>query len=269
MNGHTGVQNKAFSNAVYQTTEKEQSCELQASNNDNYLYDETTGHREDRSVDSEYMYMDIENIPNNSLREAVASNNEVNDQYANLNLPSDRENGTTEYLQGSLHSDGHTLINSDKAPCTSGMGLHNENQYAVLYSDVPHANSTFDAETNPPGNYHILDTKATGCNRSKEDVPGDYELATPISSADAGDIEESKYPTYSDHDLYVTSEDGIYDTSNNIHYKDTDNSMYSHTIDSVYDTTSHAIMADGNEDTYDHFFGKNNDNDYDVTKRTY
>jgi hypothetical protein len=45
--------------------------------------------------------------------------------------------------------------------------------------------------------------------------------------------------------------------------------MYSHTVDSVYDTTSHEIMADGNEGTYDHFFGKNNENDYDMTKRTY
>ena len=45
--------------------------------------------------------------------------------------------------------------------------------------------------------------------------------------------------------------------------------MYSHTVDSVYDTTSHEIMADGNEDTYDHFFDKNNENDYDMTKRTY
>ena len=111
----------------------------------------------------------------------------------------------------------------------------------------------------------MVDPKATGFNRSKEDVPDDYELATPISSADAGDIEESEYPTYSGQDMYVTSEDGTYDTDNNIRYKDTDNNMYSHTVDSVYDTTSHEIMADGNEDTYDHFFGKNND----MTKRTY
>ena len=219
MNGHTGVQNKSFSSAVHQTTEKEQYYDLQASNNDNGLYDETTGHRVDTSVDSEYTY--IENIQNNSLRENVASNNEVNDQNS------------------------------------------------ILNPDVPQANTTFDAETSSPGNYAILDPKATGFNRSKEDVTDDYELATPISSADAGDIEESEYPTYSGQDLYVTSEDGTYDTSNNIRYKDTDNSMYNHTIDSVYDTTSHEIMADGNEDTYDHFFGKNNDNDYDMTKRTY
>ena len=261
MNGHTGVQNKAFSSAINQTTEKEQYYDLPASNNDNGLYNEITEHRVDTSVDSQYTYTDIENIQNNSLREAVASNNEVNDHFSSLNLPSDRINGTTEYLQDSLHSDGHTRINCDKAPWTSGMGLHNENQCAVLYPNIPQAS--------PPGNYVILDPKATGFNRSKEEVTDDYELATPISSADAGGIEESEYPTYSDQDLYVTSEDGIYDTSNNIRYKDTDNSMYSHTVDSVYDTTSHEIMADGNEDTYDHFFDKNNENDYDMTKRTY
>ena len=243
-----------------------QYCDLQATNNDNYLYDETTGHRVDTSVDSEYTY--IENNQNNSVKENVASNNEVNYQYSILNLPSDRPNGATEYLQGSLHSDDHTRINSDKAPCTSGMGLHNENQYAVCYPDVPLANTTVDAETSPPGNYAILDPKATGFNRSK-DVPDDYELATPISSADAGNIEESEHPTGSAQDLYVTPEDGTYDSSSNIRYKDTDNSIYSHTVDSVYDTASHEIMADGNEDTYDHFFGKNNDNDDDMTKRTY
>jgi hypothetical protein len=49
-----------------------------------------------------------------------------------------------------------------------------------------------------------FESKATGFNRSKEDVTDDYELTTPISSADAGDIEESEYPTYSGQDLYVT-----------------------------------------------------------------
>jgi hypothetical protein len=128
-------------------TEGVQYYDLQATNNDNSLYDETTGHRVDTSVDSEYTY--IENIQNNSLKENVASNNEVNDQNS------------------------------------------------ILNPDVPQANTTFDAETSSPGHYAILDPKATGFNRSKEDITDDYELATPISSADAGDIEESEYPTYS------------------------------------------------------------------------
>ncbi|XP_076073117.1 uncharacterized protein LOC143044822 [Mytilus galloprovincialis] len=72
-------------------------------------------------------------------------------------------------------------------------------------------------------------------------------------------------------DLYnISDEDGTYDVSSNKKQlkPQNDNNIYSHTADNIYDSGSHHKLTDRNEDTYDHFFGKQTDDEYDTTTRT-
>lgn len=72
-------------------------------------------------------------------------------------------------------------------------------------------------------------------------------------------------------DLYnISDEDGTYDVSSNKKQltPQNDNNIYSHTADNIYDSGSHHKMTDRNEDTYDHFFGKQTEDEYDTTTRT-
>ncbi|VDI58152.1 Hypothetical predicted protein [Mytilus galloprovincialis] len=72
-------------------------------------------------------------------------------------------------------------------------------------------------------------------------------------------------------DLYnISDEDGTYDVSSNKKQlkPQNDNNIYSHTADNIYDSGSHHKLTDRNEHTYDHFFGKQTEDEYDTTTRT-
>ncbi|VDI44689.1 Hypothetical predicted protein [Mytilus galloprovincialis] len=72
-------------------------------------------------------------------------------------------------------------------------------------------------------------------------------------------------------DLYdISDEDGTYDVSSNKKQltPQNDNNIYSHTADNIYDSGSHRKLTVRNEDTYDHFFGEQTEDEYDTTTRT-
>ncbi|CAC5410591.1 unnamed protein product [Mytilus coruscus] len=72
-------------------------------------------------------------------------------------------------------------------------------------------------------------------------------------------------------DLYdMSKEDGMYDVSSSDRHRKNrnDNNIYSHTADNIYDSGSHHKLPERNEETYDHFFGQQTDDEYDTTTRT-
>lgn len=72
-------------------------------------------------------------------------------------------------------------------------------------------------------------------------------------------------------DLYNMSNiDGTYDVSSNDRHRanPNDNNIYSHTADNIYDSGSHHKLPDRNEETYDHLFGQQTEDEYDTTART-
>ncbi|XP_076075954.1 uncharacterized protein LOC143046756 [Mytilus galloprovincialis] len=72
-------------------------------------------------------------------------------------------------------------------------------------------------------------------------------------------------------DLYnMSNEDGTYDVSGNERQRGNpnDNNIYSHTADNIYDSGSHHTLQDRNDETYDHFFGQQTEDEYDTTTRT-
>ncbi|XP_063444923.1 uncharacterized protein LOC134725210 isoform X2 [Mytilus trossulus] len=72
-------------------------------------------------------------------------------------------------------------------------------------------------------------------------------------------------------DFYnMSNEDGTYDASSNDRQRGNpnDNNIYSHTADNIYDSGSHHKLTDRNDETYDHFFGQQTEDEYDTTART-
>ncbi|VDI44690.1 Hypothetical predicted protein [Mytilus galloprovincialis] len=72
-------------------------------------------------------------------------------------------------------------------------------------------------------------------------------------------------------DLYnMSNEDGTYDVSGKERQRGNpnDNNIYSHTADNIYDSGSHHKLQDRNDETYDHFFGQQTEDEYDTTART-
>ncbi|XP_071130345.1 uncharacterized protein [Mytilus edulis] len=74
-----------------------------------------------------------------------------------------------------------------------------------------------------------------------------------------------------DNNLYShTSDDGTYDVSskNKKRENQNDDNIYSHKADDVYDSAGHHKLPDRSEETYDHFFGQQTEDEYDTTTRT-
>ncbi|XP_052069260.1 uncharacterized protein LOC127708431 [Mytilus californianus] len=132
----------------------------------------------------------------------------------------------------------------------------NNDEYAVV---DPTAESSFKQTpktlTQGAENYMILDPNQTGINRSKFPNAGQsYELAKPIR-----DTKDRK------NDLYALSSEGTYDHSGiTRHHKEQD-TIYTHAVDNVYDSTSRGLNIDRKEDTYDHFFGQETEDEYNIS----
>ncbi|XP_076073384.1 uncharacterized protein LOC143044989 isoform X2 [Mytilus galloprovincialis] len=74
-----------------------------------------------------------------------------------------------------------------------------------------------------------------------------------------------------DNNLYSHwSGDGTYDISSNNKKRENqiDDNIYSHKADDVYDSAGHHKLPDRSEETYDHFFGQQTEDEYDTTTRT-
>ncbi|XP_063446951.1 uncharacterized protein LOC134726476 [Mytilus trossulus] len=72
-------------------------------------------------------------------------------------------------------------------------------------------------------------------------------------------------------DLYdISDKDETYDVSSNEKQlkPQNDNNIYRHIADNIYDSGSHHKLTNRNEETYDHFFGKQTEDEYDTTTRT-
>ena len=156
-------------------------------------------------------------------------------------------------------SDNHSTHDGD---------VTDDNEYAVV---EPESVIEFDQDLTqdeiiPTSDYAILDPNETGYNRSANtDASGVYEFAKPINAINNGDLDnDGKHLT--EQDTYILSEDGTYDSCNNVDHTGDDNNLYSHTIDSVYDTARHERKFDDKEDTYDHFFSDTTEDDYNTTK---
>ncbi|CAC5419476.1 unnamed protein product [Mytilus coruscus] len=106
-----------------------------------------------------------------------------------------------------------------------------------------------------PENYMILDPSQTGINRSKFlNANQAYELAKPIH--DTKDL---------NNDMYALSPEGTYDHSGiTRHHKDQD-TIYANTVDNVYNSASRGLNMDRKEDTYDHFFGQETEDEYNIS----
>ncbi|CAC5419477.1 unnamed protein product [Mytilus coruscus] len=132
----------------------------------------------------------------------------------------------------------------------------NSDEYAVV---DPTAELSFKqtpkATTQGPENYMILDPNQTGFNRSKfPNADQAYELAKPIH-----DTKDQK------NDLYALSPEGNYDNAGiTSHHKDQD-TIYNHAVDNVYDSASRGLNIARTEDTYDHFFGQETEDEYNIS----
>ncbi|CAG2253958.1 unnamed protein product [Mytilus edulis] len=74
-----------------------------------------------------------------------------------------------------------------------------------------------------------------------------------------------------DNNLYSHwSGDGTYDVSSNNKKRENqiDDNIYSHKADDVYDSAGHHKLPDKSDETYDHFFGQQTEDEYDTTTRT-
>ncbi|XP_052069368.1 uncharacterized protein LOC127708513 [Mytilus californianus] len=147
----------------------------------------------------------------------------------------------------------YVVLQDDSYKCNSEA---NSDEYAVV---DPTAELSFKqtpkATTQGPENYMILDPNQTGFNRSKfPNADQAYELAKPIH-----DTKDQK------NDLYVLSPEGTYDHSGiTRHHKDQD-TIYNHAVDNVYDSANRGLNIARTEDTYDHFFGQETEDEYNIS----
>ncbi|XP_071130536.1 uncharacterized protein [Mytilus edulis] len=132
----------------------------------------------------------------------------------------------------------------------------NNDEYAVV---DPTAVSSFQqtpkTSTQSSENYMILDPSQTRIDRFKfANIGQAYELAKPINDTRC----------HKD-DMYALSPEGTYDHSGiTRHCKDQD-TIYTHAVDNVYDSANRGVNIARKEDTYDHFYGKETVDEYDIT----
>ncbi|CAC5371006.1 unnamed protein product [Mytilus coruscus] len=132
----------------------------------------------------------------------------------------------------------------------------NNDAYAVV---GPTAESSFKitpkTTTQGTENYMILDPNQTGFNRSRfPNADQAYELAKPIH-----DTKDQK------SDLYALSPDGTYDHSGIARHNTHQDAIYTHAVDNVYDSASRGLNIARKEDTYDHFFEQETEDEYNIS----
>jgi len=250
---------------------------MQVRKNNQYYLDLTTKCRTSSRMlcDSTYTEIEIDKDPtdNNTTKKSATSTEQQN-QYmcvysdeAALNSPHVTAAITNDLYVSDNHSthDGDITDDNEYAvvepESVSGFDQHLKqdeiiptSDYAILDPNETGYSRSANTDASPTSDYTILDPHETGYNRSANTDSSDvYEFAKPINAINNGDLDnDDKHLT--EQDTYILSEDGTYDSCNNVHHTGDDNNLYSHTIDSVYDTASHERKFDDKEDTYDHFF---------------
>ncbi|VDI71506.1 Hypothetical predicted protein [Mytilus galloprovincialis] len=193
----------------------------------------------------------------------TTSGNRSAHNYSRTNVRLQTIEDKYDYANNIDSKNSKTLI--DKTSTPTYVVLHgdslnpnpesNDDEYAVV---DPSAESSFTKTPKPttPGteNYMILDPSQTGINRSKFPNTGQtYELAKPIN-----DTRGHK------NDTYALCPEGTYDHSGITRHRKDQDTIYTHAVDNVYDSASRGINIARKEDTYDHFFGKETENEYNI-----
>lgn len=257
--------------------------------NNHYYLDLTTKYRPSSIAlcDSTYTEIEIDKDPMdyNTTKKSVASTERQN-QYmcvypdeAALNSPHVTTAITNDLYVSDNHGTHDGTITDDNEYAVvepeSVIGFDQDltqdeiiqtSDYAILDPNETGCNRLANTDTSSTSDHTILDPHETGYNRSANTDSSDvYEFAKPINAINNGDLDnEHKY--LAEQDTYILSEDGTYDSCNNVHHTGDENNLYSHTIESVYDTARHERKFDDKEDTYDHFVGDTTEDDYNTTK---
>lgn len=139
--------------------------------------------------------------------------------------------------------------------------MHSEDEYAIVDPTAETSfNETMNKRTRTADSYMVLDPTETGFNRQIfSNTPVGYEFANPIKDTDKNS---------GDDDQYAVSDYGVYDQSGSNRHKESENNIYNHAVDTVYDSGSHNRNNKRTEDTYDHFFGQQTEDDYDISTTT-
>lgn len=162
--------------------------------------------------------------------------------------------------------DDYAYIDSMNNPankCTTG-----DSEYALIDPSNKSRGLVSTSGKSSIENCVVLNLNKTGFNRHLNmTVEHDKCSNKPAKSANANRLRNDiNKPTAS---LYEMTTEGTYDSAGIRLYAVNGNAMYNHTVDDVYDASSHKIQ-EGNreEDTYDHFRGKQTNDDYDIMKCT-
>ncbi|CAC5403047.1 unnamed protein product [Mytilus coruscus] len=139
--------------------------------------------------------------------------------------------------------------------------MSNDDEYAIVDPTAETSfNGTIDNRTGTADSYMVLDPTETGFNRQIfPNTPVGYEFAKPVKDTEN---------TICDDDQYAISDEGVYDHSRSNRHKELENNIYNHAVDNMYDSGSHKRNNEGEEDTYDHFFGQKTEDDYDISTTT-
>ncbi|VDI12533.1 Hypothetical predicted protein [Mytilus galloprovincialis] len=160
-----------------------------------------------------------------------------------LNSSESSNQNTNKQNKSNLNTQKQVLIGQDGQ------------QSADLYSMTE--NGTYDISSN---------------NKPRENQ-NDNNVYSHMSSDGTYDVSSnSKHrENPNDNNLYNHwSGDGTYDVSSNNKKRENqiDDNIYSHKADDVYDSAGHHKLPDRSEETYDHFFGQQTEDEYDTTTRT-
>ncbi|CAG2227602.1 unnamed protein product [Mytilus edulis] len=153
---------------------------------------------------------------------------------------------------------------------------YDENQYD--YASQQHLTSS------ESSNQNTNKQNKSNSNTQKQVLIGQdgQQSADLYSMTDDGtyDVSSNNKPRENQNDNNVYSHtsgdgthwsgDGTYDVSSNNKKRENqiDDNIYSHKADDVYDSAGHHKLPDRSEETYDHFFGQQTEDEYDTTTRT-
>ncbi|XP_076075963.1 uncharacterized protein LOC143046769 [Mytilus galloprovincialis] len=195
----------------------------------------------------------------------LRNNPETNDYVGNQTITLPNIVDRYDYTRNFETNNSQTLDHKTSTP--TYIVLHDDtfkpspesydDEYAVV---DPTAESSFNESpkesTKCSENCMILDPNQIGVDRSKFAKTNQaYEFAKPIHNTNGHQ-----------GGLYALSPEDTYDHSGTTrHHKDQD-TIYTHAVDNVYDSASRGVNIARTEDTYDHFFGKETEDEYNISR---
>ncbi|VDI72578.1 Hypothetical predicted protein [Mytilus galloprovincialis] len=195
----------------------------------------------------------------------LRNNPETNDYVGNQTITLPNIVDRYDYTRNFETNNSQTLDHKTSTP--TYIVLHDDtfkpspesydDEYAVV---DPTAESSFNESpkesTKCSENCMILDPNQIGIDRSKFAKTNQaYEFAKPIHNTNGHQ-----------GGLYALSPEDTYDHSGTTrHHKDQD-TIYTHAVDNVYDSASRGVNIARKEDTYDHFFGKETEDEYNISR---